>query len=189
LARLFVFIGMILLLGTMATLDVLGVADLLPWMGNDSVAYEVLTGALFALLVPAVLSLLFIPGRLVSAALILGIAIAIFLHATLLLVVLFALYNGIEEAINAGAHRGSWRKSLSWFCGLGALLIGLPALARFALWLPPGKGWSWEIPGLQSVALAIGDFGEWLWDRPWWFWTAAFVLLLAGFTRLPKMAE
>jgi hypothetical protein len=186
LLRLVALIGTILLLGTMATLDVLGVAELLPWMGNDSHAYEILTGALFAILVPVVLSLLFIPGRLTPAALILGIAIAIFLHVTLLLVILFAFYNGLEEAINAGADRGSWRKAASWFCGVGALLIGVPALARFALWLPPGQGWSWEIPGLQSLALAIGDLGKWLWDLPWWLWAAAFVLLIVGFLRLPE---
>ena len=148
LLRLFVLIGGILLLGTMATLDLLGVADLLPWMGNDSVAYEILTGALFAIVVPVVLSLLFIPGRLTSAALILGIAIAVFLHATLLLVVLFAFYNGLEEAINAGAHRGSWRKAASWFCGLGALLIGLPGAGEVGALVAAGTRVVVGDPGL-----------------------------------------
>lgn len=86
-------------LGTVATLDLLDVADVLPWMGDRPLGTELLGGALFALLVPAALSVLW--GRLWRAGLYAGLALALLLHVTALVAVVYGLYWLLEKAASA----------------------------------------------------------------------------------------
>ena len=64
----------IAVLGIIATLDLLDVWDVLPWMGHRSTGAELLGGALFALVIPLALSVLW--WRLWKAGAIVGVALA-----------------------------------------------------------------------------------------------------------------
>jgi hypothetical protein len=87
-------LAVILVLGVLATLDFLDVWDLLPWMGDRSWRAELAGGLAMAVLVPAVLSLLW--GRLRRAGLIVGLALAVLLHITLALAALTLVFQGLE---------------------------------------------------------------------------------------------
>ena len=86
-------------LGTVATLDLLDVADVLPWMGDRPLGAELLGGALFAVAVPAALSVLW--GRLWRAGLYAGLALALLLHVTVLVALVYYLYWLLEKAVSA----------------------------------------------------------------------------------------
>lgn len=87
-------------LGVVATLDLLDVADVLPWMGHRGWTVELAGGAAFALLIPLALSLLW--GRLWRAGAIAGIALALLLHVTLAVVTVYGVYWLIEKLASAG---------------------------------------------------------------------------------------
>jgi hypothetical protein len=177
LTRLAVFIGTIVMLGIMATIDLFDRAALLPWMGDHRTsAYELLVGGLFALVIPAALSLLFWPRKMIRAAVILGIAMALFLHVTLFILLLLLLYNGAEASISAVHGRGSWNAAVRWFAGLGTVVVGLLVLTKLALTIPRGWGWSFKVPLVQGMAEEIGRVGTWIWDLSGW----VYLLPLAG---------
>jgi hypothetical protein len=85
-------------LGVLATLDVVDVWDTLPWMSDRSWAAELLGGAAFALLIPVALSALW--GRLWSAGVIAGVALAFLLHITAVLFVLYGTYWLAETVVS-----------------------------------------------------------------------------------------
>jgi len=97
-----VVIGSLLIivaLGTLATLDLLGVWNVLPWMGDRPLPVELGLGALFAVLIPAMLSVLWL--RLWKAGVITGIALALLLHVTAAVIVVYGIYWVAEWLVSA----------------------------------------------------------------------------------------
>jgi hypothetical protein len=104
-------LGLIALLGIVATLDVFDVWDVLPWMGDRPWWYELIAGATFAVVIPALLSLLW--GRLRMAALIAGVNLALLLHVTIAVAAVLGVYFAIEKLVSLPEGRGpSIRKNL-----------------------------------------------------------------------------
>jgi hypothetical protein len=108
--RLVVFgtLAVVVVLGVLATLDLLDVADLLPWMGDRSLGAELLGGAAGAVVVPALFAAAW--GRFWRAGLIAGIALALLIHVTLVLTALtvaFQLADGLATRATSG--RGTAR--------------------------------------------------------------------------------
>jgi len=88
-------IGVVLVLGTLATLDLLDVGGVvLPWMGHRVWWQEVIGGFAGAVAIPFVLGLTW--GRFRVAGTVLGVLLAILLHVTLVLLALTGLYQGLE---------------------------------------------------------------------------------------------
>ncbi len=87
-------------LGVVATLDLLDVVDVLPWMGERSWLVELLGGGAFALVIPLAVSVLW--GRLWRAGAIAGIALALLLHVTAAVMAVYGLYWLLERLLSAG---------------------------------------------------------------------------------------
>lgn len=92
-------LGLVGLLGILATLDLSDAADVLPWMADRPWWLEVITGSVMALAVPLALSVLWLPFWRVGAFA--GIALAFLLHVTLAVVVVFGAYWVIERLVSA----------------------------------------------------------------------------------------
>jgi hypothetical protein len=95
---LVLMLGVVVVLGAMATLDLLDVWDVLPWMGQRSTAVELAGGAVMAVVVPAVLSPTW--GRAWQAGLIGGVASALLLHVTVLVGALWLGYLAVERVVS-----------------------------------------------------------------------------------------
>ena len=89
--------------GVLATLDLCDVWDVLPWMADRSTVAELLGGALFALVIPLALSVLW--WRLWKAGAILGIALAFLVHVTLAVNVVYGIYWVAEALVSAREGR------------------------------------------------------------------------------------
>lgn len=100
---LVLLLGLVTVLGVLATIDLLDLAVLLPWMGERPLLAELVNGALFAVLVPAVLSFTWGPRR--QAGLILGVALALLLHVTVVLLLLYAGYLALERVVSGRTVR------------------------------------------------------------------------------------
>lgn len=87
-------------LGVVATLDLLDIADVLPWMGDRGWVAELAGGAAFAVVIPLGLSLLW--GRLRAAGAIAGLALAGLLHVTLAIVAVYGIYWVVEKVASSG---------------------------------------------------------------------------------------
>lgn len=85
-------------IGTLSSLDLLGVTSLLPWLGQQHLWADLMIGAAAAILIPSALSLTW--GRLWAAGVITGIAFAFLLHVTAILAVLTALYVLVERLVS-----------------------------------------------------------------------------------------
>ncbi|MFD1718919.1 DUF1353 domain-containing protein [Georgenia deserti] len=92
------FLAAVVVLGSLATLDVADVWNVLPWMLEGSLGAEIAAGAVGAAVVPAVLSVTW--GRLWRAAVILGVSLAFLLHVTVVLAVLSGLYFALERVVS-----------------------------------------------------------------------------------------
>jgi hypothetical protein len=92
-------VGLVLALGIVATLDLIDVADVLPWMGDRGWLSELVLGASMAVAIPLLVSVLW--GRLWKAAAIAGIALALLLHVTGAVAVVYSLYWGLEWLLAA----------------------------------------------------------------------------------------
>lgn len=180
LARLFLFILPILLLGILATLDLLDLIDDVPWMGDRSAPFELISGALFAMLIPVVLSvmLLFWESKLGVATIILGTAIALFLHATMVVVGLLFLYNAVEATVSAIRRRGPWRTAFNTAAAFVAYVLGILILVKCALWLPVERINDFPLAWLQSVVTVIEDAIHWIWTNGWWILPATLAVSL-----------
>lgn len=86
-------------LGVSATLDVLDVWDVLPWMGDQPWTTEVMAGFGMAVIIPFALAFLW--GRLWRAGIIAGITLAFLLHVTAAVFVVFGIYWLLEKAISS----------------------------------------------------------------------------------------
>ncbi|MDQ3739198.1 MAG: DUF1353 domain-containing protein [Actinomycetota bacterium] len=83
------------ILGVLATIDLLDVCTVLPWMGERGFWREVAGGTVSALAIPLVLSLLW--GRLFKAGIIACVALAFLLHVTVVLALLSGVYQFVES--------------------------------------------------------------------------------------------
>lgn len=91
-------IGIVVALGIVATLDLFDVWNVLPWMGDRSTAAELSWGAAFAVIVPTVLAASW--GRVWPAGVIIGVSLALLLHVTAVLAVLYAAYLAVERIVS-----------------------------------------------------------------------------------------
>lgn len=90
-----VTIGVVVVLGTLGTLDLFDVAGVaLPWMGHRVWWQEVVGGFAGAVTIPFVLGLTW--GRFRVAGAVVGVLLAILLHVSLVLLVLTGVYQGLE---------------------------------------------------------------------------------------------
>ncbi len=96
-------LGLIAVLGVLATLDLLDVLDVLPWMGARAWWVELLGGAAAAVVVPLVLSLTWGPLR--TAGAVVGVALALLLHVTAVILALTLLYRLVERLVSGPQRR------------------------------------------------------------------------------------
>jgi hypothetical protein len=87
-------LAVIAVLGTIATLDLFDVVDAVPWMGDRPWWLELAGGLAAAVVLPLLLGLTW--GRLAVAGAIIGVALAVLLHATVALGLLTLLYQSVE---------------------------------------------------------------------------------------------
>lgn len=83
--------------GTLATIDLFDCRELLPWMGDRPLWVELASGAVGAVVVPALLALLW--GRQWRAGIIAGAALALLVHVTVALALVYALFSAADAAI------------------------------------------------------------------------------------------
>ncbi|MFC7403666.1 DUF1353 domain-containing protein [Georgenia alba] len=100
-------VGVVVAIGALATLDLLDVWNHLPWMGRRSLPAELLGGAAAAVAIPTVLS--FSWGRLWRAGAIVGVALALLLHVTVAVALLFGVYRLLERLVSGPADRSGRR--------------------------------------------------------------------------------
>lgn len=106
-------VGVVVVLGTLATIDLFDCRQVLPWMADRPAWLEVVGGAVMALVVPAVLSVVW--GRQWRAGLLIGAALALMLHVTVALVLVYAVFATIDALFD----RRPWRAA-RW----GAVAVG-----------------------------------------------------------------
>lgn len=87
-------LGLVAVLGVIATLDLFDVVSWLPWMGDRPAWLELIGGLAGAIVIPLVLGLTW--GRFAIAGAVTGIALAVLLHATVLLAAITGLYQAAE---------------------------------------------------------------------------------------------
>lgn len=92
------FIGVIVLLGVVASLDLVDIWNVLPWMGERPWWIELLTGIIAAVVIPAVLALSW--GNRWRAGTIAGVSLALLIHVTLVLAALFSFYRFVEFLVS-----------------------------------------------------------------------------------------
>lgn len=98
--QLVAFLGIITLVGTLATLDLVGVTSVMPWMGGPWPT-ELALGAAFAVVIPIVLSVGW--GRYWRAGVIIGVSLALLLHVTVVLLLIYGLYLALERLVSGPA--------------------------------------------------------------------------------------
>jgi Protein of unknown function (DUF1353) len=99
-----VTLGIVGLLGVLATLDLADVWDVLPWMGDRPWWVEIPSGAALALLIPLVLAALWL--QFWRAGAIAGVALAFLLHVTAAVVIVYGIYSVAERLISATEGTG-----------------------------------------------------------------------------------
>lgn len=91
-------LGAIVLLGAVSSLDLVDLWDVLPWMAQRPWPVELASGLLAALVVPAALSLTW--GERRRAGMIAGVSLALLLHVTIVLALLYTLYRLVESVVS-----------------------------------------------------------------------------------------
>ncbi len=89
----------VVLLGTLATLDLFDLGVRLPWMGERAWWSELVGGFAAAIVVPVALALAW--GRFWRAGVVLGVLLALLLHVTVALLLLTGLYQALERLTRA----------------------------------------------------------------------------------------
>lgn len=119
-----VTIVVVCVLGALATLDLFDLPGPgVPWMGG-SFGAELVGGAAGAIVIPFVLGLLW--GRFWIVGVILAISLALLLHVTVAIVVLTALYQGLERLVS---HSAALALSLGMLLLAAATVVFVVALA------------------------------------------------------------
>ena len=93
--------------GTLATIDLFDCRELLPWMADRPAWLEVVTGTLGAAIIPFVISLLW--GRQWRAGVIAGVALALLFHVTVAVAIVFAVFAALDAA-----GEGQVGRALRW---------------------------------------------------------------------------
>jgi hypothetical protein len=88
-------VAIIVVLGLLATLDLLGVTTVLPWFRGGPLVSDLARGAAAAVIVPAVLAVAW--GRLWRAGVVTGIALALLVHVTVVLALLTGAFQAFER--------------------------------------------------------------------------------------------
>ena len=91
-------LALVVLLGLVSSLDLVDVWDVLPWMGDRSWAVELVSGTIGAIAIPPVLAVSWGDRRLAGA--IAGVSLALLLHVTIVLALLYSLYRAIEYVVS-----------------------------------------------------------------------------------------
>lgn len=99
--------GLVIGLGAVSTLDLIDVWNVLPWMGDRPWWIELLTGGAAAVIVPGILAATW--GRLWAAGLINGWALAILLHVTIVLAIIYGAYLVVERIVSGPADERGLR--------------------------------------------------------------------------------
>lgn len=97
-------VAAVVVLGLVATADLLDLWDVLPWMGERPWWQELVGGALAAVVIPSVLALSWGRERW-RAGVIAGVALALLLHVTIVLAALYAAYRLLERVVSGPACR------------------------------------------------------------------------------------
>jgi uncharacterized protein DUF1353 len=117
-------IGLIVVLGAMASVDLLSRRELLPWMGHRGFWVELLNGSVFAVIVPSVLCLLW--GRWWRAGIITGLCLALLFHITIAIAIVSGLFQGVERLV-----QGKLLQAAGWLTVAFALL---GAIVEVVVW-------------------------------------------------------
>jgi hypothetical protein len=121
-------------LGVLATLDILGIAECVPWMRGDDTWEDLALGCAGAAVIPIVLTLPWATVRLYRAGLICCWGIAFLLHATVVLLIATGIYQIAER----------------WF-GDTKMAPLLPAKLRATL----RRRWYLVVLGLAAIAAVL----------------------------------
>lgn len=103
-------IGITCVLGILSTLNLVGVIDVVPWMGDRPLWQQFVGGAIFAFLIPGALALTW--GRLRLAGMIVGWALAFLLHVTIGIALVYGLYLLVERIVSGPADKHGVRGRL-----------------------------------------------------------------------------
>ncbi len=117
-------LAIVLLVGTLATFDLLDAGVALPWMGERPWWSELLGGAAGAVAIPFLLGLTW--GRFRVAGAVLGVLLALLLHVTVALLLLTGLYRLVERLVRAAP-------AVSTVLGASAVTLALMGFAAYAL--------------------------------------------------------
>jgi hypothetical protein len=98
-------IGTVVVLGSLATIDLFDCAEPLFWMGDRGVVAEVFLGGLGAVVIGVLVAVLW--TRRFVAGWVLAVALAFLLHVTFMLTLLYSIYALVEEV---GSRQRSWRR-------------------------------------------------------------------------------
>jgi len=90
-------VGLVLVLGTLATLDLFDAGVRLPWMGDRPWPAELVGGFAGAVAIPSLLALTW--GRFRVAGVISAVALALLLHVSVALLLLTGLYQATEAVV------------------------------------------------------------------------------------------
>ena len=91
--------------GVLATFDLFDCRAPLPWMADRPAWLEVVTGAVGAVVIPVVLSALW--GRRWRAGMIAGVSLALLVHVTIAIVLVYALFSTVDEALERHLARAA----------------------------------------------------------------------------------
>lgn len=117
-------VAVVVVLGTLATLDLFDVAVRLPWMGDRPWWSELVGGFAGAVAIPFLLGLTW--GRLRVAGVVLGVLLAVLLHVTVALLLLTGLYQAAEWLART-SPAGAW-------IAAGVLVAAAAALVAAYAW-------------------------------------------------------
>lgn len=117
-------VGVVLVGGTLATIDLVDCREVVPWMADRPAWLEVLTGAVGAVVIPLVLSALW--GRQWRAGVIIGVALALMLHVTLALAIVYAVFATLDAV-----GEGQVGRALRWG---GVAVGGTLAVVLIGVW-------------------------------------------------------
>ena len=99
-------LGLVLVLGTLATLDLFDAGVRLPWMGDRPWPAELVGGFAGAVVIPLLLGLTW--GRFRVAGAISGVALALLLHVSVALLLLTGLYQAVEALVRRAPWPPRW---------------------------------------------------------------------------------
>jgi hypothetical protein len=117
--------GTILVLGALATIDLLDWRAPLFWMGDRSFLLELAYGVLAAVIISGLLSALW--GRRWRAGWIAGVALALLVHVTVAVAVVTAVFNSLDRFFE-----GQLLKAVAWAFAAGGAVVGLLLIVWWA---------------------------------------------------------